>query len=153
MKAIKFVIYIIAALLLVPTDGFTQSLSYSDSNKEIDRIHDMILKSDFKQLKNHIKNEGGVNVTDEVGNTPLIFAAKIGDKQTVDMLINQGADVNHQNHIGATALMLAAKYGNKYTVKTLLEHGADPSIQNDSGYTAYIFAKAYGNEDILHLLQ
>jgi ankyrin repeat protein len=55
-----------------------------------------------------------------------MFAAKNGDKSTLDLLLAQGADPNAANVAGATALMLAAGNARSDVVRALLAAGAKP---------------------------
>jgi ankyrin repeat protein len=69
--------------------------------------------------------------------TPICIAAANCSVQTVEYLVNAGAEVNAGNHrkTGRTAL-LAALEGKKWTTaKFLLQRGADAQINNSSGKT------------------
>ncbi len=107
-----------------------------------------VMKSDSKALSTALSNGADVNQQTKVGNTPLMIAAKIGDRLTIEALLSNDADVNLRNNAGATALMIAAKYNNAHTVTALLENGADPTIKNNDGHTASSFAKAYKRSEI-----
>ena len=52
-----------------------------------------------------------VDATDKIGNTALMFAARDGHKDKVQMLVKDGANVDATDKIGNTALMFAACYG------------------------------------------
>lgn len=112
-----------------------------------------VLKSDVPTLATWFANGGDINSMTKTGNTLLMMAAKIGDKQTLDFLFSQLPDVNIQNKVGATALMIAAKYGHAHAVELLLDHGANPLIRNNNGITAARFAQAYKHDDVFYLLQ
>ena len=51
------------------------------------------------------------------------------DEQTVQILINAGADVNHKNVLGFTPLEVAATVGHCRVLRLLVKH---PNIQLDS---------------------
>jgi len=74
------------------------------------------------------------------GVTPLIFAARQGDLESVRLLLEHGADVNAQSEGGWTPLLTAVQ--NRYYVLAsfLLEHGADPKIQNQGGWSPLYLA-------------
>ena len=112
-----------------------------------------IQKSDIASLALWFANGGDINRVTKHGNTLLMLASKIGDKPTLEYLLEQLPEVNVQNKAGATALMIAAKYGHDHVVDMLLANGADPVIRNNSGITASRFAMAYGHPDIYSKLQ
>ena len=74
------------------------------------------------------------------GLTPLIFAARQGDLDTVKVLLESGARVNETSEYGWTALLVAT-HNRFYRLGVyLLEHGADPNIANDGGWTPLYIA-------------
>ena len=60
-----------------------------------------------KNIEKLLKKNIDINVTDTNGmkNTALIYAADLGFKDTVKVLIDSGADVNIRNEVGETAIM------------------------------------------------
>ena len=68
--------------------------------------------------------------------TPICIAAANCDVQTVEYLVNAGAEVNAGNHrkTGCTALLTALEHKKWTTAKFLLRRGADAQI-NSSGKT------------------
>jgi uncharacterized protein len=74
------------------------------------------------------------------GLTPLIFAARQGDLETVKVLLQAKADVNETSEYGWTAL-LDATQNRFYRVGVyLLDHGADPNLANEGGWTPLYIA-------------
>ncbi len=69
------------------------------------------------------------------GSTPLLFAARNGDKETARMLVDAGADVNDAAASGTSALVIAAHSGHGQLAIYLLEQGADPNASG-AGYMA-----------------
>ena len=69
------------------------------------------------------------------GSSPLLFAARQGDLETAQALIDAGADVNDQAASGASALVIAAHSGHSPLGIYLLEQGAEPNTV-EAGYTA-----------------
>src|SRR5262245_58895161 len=69
------------------------------------------------------------------GSTPLLFAARSGDVESVRLLLATGADVNDQLPNGMSALVLAAQSGNGPAARLLLDKGADPNAAA-IGYTS-----------------
>ena len=69
------------------------------------------------------------------GATPLLFAARVGDVESAQLLLKAGADPNDAQPDGVSALVLAAHSGNGAVGAVLLEQGADPNAFG-SGYSA-----------------
>ncbi|KAA0170630.1 hypothetical protein FNF28_01392 [Cafeteria roenbergensis] len=69
--------------------------------------------------KNHANN----------GVTALIVAAEHGHKDTVELLLDRGADLEATDDDGSTALVFAASGGHKDTVELLLDRGADLELR------------------------
>jgi ankyrin repeat protein len=47
-----------------------------------------------------------------------------GHAETVELLINAGADISTMTHIGMTALRVSTDYGHKEVTRLLIEYGA-----------------------------
>ncbi|MDE5062959.1 ankyrin repeat domain-containing protein, partial [Wolbachia endosymbiont of Drosophila chauvacae] len=58
------------------------------------------------------------------GNTPLHFAAIMGNFDTARVLLKRKADVNAKNNRGMTALHYATDFDHRDLVEWLLAHGA-----------------------------
>jgi hypothetical protein len=69
------------------------------------------------------------------GSTPLLFAARSGDVESLRLLLAAGAGANDSLPNGMSALVLAAHSGNGPAASLLLEQGADPDAAA-IGYTA-----------------
>jgi ankyrin repeat protein len=61
------------------------------------------------------------------GMSPLLFAARAGDAQSVRLLVDAGASPNERRADGATALIMAAYSGRTQAAIALLDEGADPN--------------------------
>src|SRR2546428_4646852 len=60
------------------------------------------------------------------GATPLLFAARVGDVESAQLLLKAVADANDSPPDGVSALVLAAHSGHGDVAALLLEHGAGP---------------------------
>lgn len=70
----------------------------------------------------------------------LITAARTGSSDTVQALVDQGANVNAHDADGQTSLMVAAGRGATGTVQLLLSKGADINAKDKNGRTAFLWA-------------
>ena len=79
--------------------------------------------------------------TDAAGDTALIAAAKSGQRDCVELLLEGGADVNAPNALGNwTPLHAAAYEQHAAVVMLLMEHGADPGVVDGEGRTPADYA-------------
>ena len=102
-----------------------------------------------------------VNVTDQMGYTALMLAARIFDRGSNNvvitrMLINAGADVNNAGKYGNTALIFAAQDKNvimksQDVVRLLVKAKANVNWQNNRGETALMLAN--GDDKVVVLLE
>ena len=78
-----------------------------------------------------------VNATNNQGWTALHISAQNGDTDTLELLVEYGADItaknNDENYAGWTALHFAAKWGTTRQVESLLMRGADPNARTKDG--------------------
>jgi len=86
------------------------------------------------------------------GKTALMVAAKQGNKERIQALIEQGAEVNRSNRNGGTPIMYGALSGETETVSLLLEHGAKVNAVAENGWTALMIASVKGYVDVARLL-
>ena len=72
-----------------------------------------------------VRSAPDVNARDNLGWTPLHFAAKYGTHDNIAALLSAGADVNARDITGLTALHFAAAYGTPANIAALVRVGAD----------------------------
>ena len=78
----------------------------------------------------------GEIVGNQGGMTALHFAARQGNKDSVDALLQAGADINSQTGGDKTTPMLIATINGHFDLaNSLLEKGADPNLQSEAGAT------------------
>jgi len=77
-------------------------------------------------------------------NSALGSASSRGFTDTVQLLLDKGADVNTKDSDEETALFKASKFGNPDIVQILIDAGADVNAQNKIKSTALIVASARG---------
>ncbi len=96
-----------------------------------------------------------INNRDIHGWTPLSWAARMGQKDTVQLFLDRGADINMIDGYCMTALIQAAAYKHKDIVELLLKNGASTKGKdNAEGMTALMWAAQGedGSRDIVKLL-
>jgi uncharacterized protein len=86
--------------------------------------------------------------------TPLHQAAREGNGERAELLIEHGADLHARDeHIRSTPLGWAAKFGKLAMVKQLLKRGAKPSLPDDPPWaTPLAWATRRGHPKIVELL-
>lgn len=77
----------------------------------------------------------------------LITAARAGDEDRVEELLDQHASIAARDDTGATALV-AASYGNRLKIaERLLKAGADPNAKDETVQSAYLIATSEVGDD------
>lgn len=140
-------------------DTMKYSDIYNDS-KEIE-IHDIQIHIITLLIKYGAK----INISNMLGQSPLMYACMSGNKEMVRFLISCGADVNQRDITGATPLLrtiikekiksLVDNYKldtEVDIVKILLESGADIDVRDIFGANAVIDACIENKDKILRLL-
>ena len=77
------------------------------------------------EIRNDNKTVMEIDIGQIAAKTDLHMAAKNGHSETVELLIDNGANVNVKTTFGYTPLHLAAKNGHPQTVQALIDKRAD----------------------------
>ena len=72
--------------------------------------------------------------------TPLIYATRANDLESVKVLLAAGADINQTSGYGWSPLLVAAQNRYYKLGAYLLEHGANPNLANKGGWTPLYLA-------------
>ncbi|KAL8919594.1 MAG: hypothetical protein Q9172_004922 [Xanthocarpia lactea] len=84
--------------------------------------------------------EHGVDAEDNGRNEALFLAAGEGHATTVEMLLENGAEVDARDWLGSTAMDFAAPGGYEKTVRILLQYGARLDLRDTQGNSALHWA-------------
>ncbi len=98
-----------------------------------------------------VERGANVDIIDEAGMTPLMWAAWDGYIDIVELLLNNGANINSvDSEDGCTALMVAARENQLDVLKLLLNRGADINITNiyEENVLEYVVRMAIDNFNI-----
>lgn len=132
--------------LLQDQDGRTPL--HEAAIKGYDHIVSMLLEHDDVQ--------NSINTGDKRHRTALHWATENSNRNTVRLLLDEGADVSKEDSCKSTALHSAAhsaaKIGNKDIVRLLLDRGADVSKEDTRNRTALHLAAENGDEGMVRLL-
>ncbi|KAI1595475.1 ankyrin repeat domain containing protein [Pyrenophora tritici-repentis] len=93
-----------------------------------------------------------VNARNSRGDTPLSMAAVQGHCETVNVLLDNEADLNAQGGHYGNALQAASYGGHEAVVKMLLNKGADVNAQGGEYGNALQAASARGHEAVVKML-
>ncbi|XP_033196221.1 ankyrin repeat and MYND domain-containing protein 2 [Bombus vancouverensis nearcticus] len=113
------------------------------------QIFTRISNNEVSELKTLLAaNKIKMDFVDENGMSPLQHACYKGNKEIVQMLLDQGADVNACQHEHAyTALHFAALSGNAELCHLLMSYGARLTATNSVGRTPAQMAAFVGNHN------
>ena len=93
-----------------------------------------------------------INAQDGTGQSALLLASHNGNMDSVEFILNHGADVYLSSRDGNTPLIQASADGHISVVKKLIERGARLDASQKDGTNAAYRAAQNGHLDILKLL-
>jgi len=111
-----------------------------NSNEDVFRY---VVSGDVGGLKRSLKNGGDPNgrIRDL---TPLMIAAGTGNKDIINVLIENKAEINAKGENGKTPLTIALRRNNLQTAQLLIEKGSDINTRDDKGVTPLMWASYEG---------
>ena len=115
-------------------------------------IHCAAKEGHAKIIELLITKGAQVNVTDQSGITPLMYACEAGSLDTVQRLIEQGAILDFQNPQHVTPLHFACQGGYSSIVAYLIKNGADINAQHLDGLSHLYTASANNQPNIVKIL-
>jgi len=81
-------------------------------------------------VKTFLQHDIDVNIQNNKGFTPLMYACQNDNEDVARLLIHHKADINAVNHNNQTALMLSFLEPNRETINLLITNGANLDIQD-----------------------
>lgn len=87
-------------------------------------------ESNFDQALQEAQTLSDVNIVDQDGWTPLMYAARLGQIEIAKELLKKNANLEAKNHAGLTPYLWAAYAGHVDMMKLLHENGADIYREN-----------------------
>ena len=102
---------------------------------------------DVKRVAEYLDQYGAaiINERDNMQDTALTWAAWMGQKDVVALLLDRGADINALGMRNRTAVGWAANGSRREVVELLLKRGANAEIRDDEGKTPADLARQQGN--------
>ena len=91
-----------------------------------------------------IKGGAELDARSNSGFTPLLFAARVGDRESAGLLLESGASVNESTPKDGSALLVASASGHEDLAIYLLDQGASPNTMDANGATPLHFAALKG---------
>lgn len=107
-------------------------------------IHQLAAQGEMVYLASRIEQESVINLQDEEGFTPLMWAAAHGQIAVVEFLLQNGADPHILAKGRESALSLASSKGYTDIVKMLIECGVDVNEYDWNGGAPLLYA-VHGN--------
>ena len=117
-------------------------------------IHDAARSGDLAKVKTLLQdNPDLVFSKDDMGATPLHYAAGHGHRDVAELLLASKAEVNAKDNDGWTPLHYAAYQGHKDLAELLLANKAEVNAHGNNGSTPLHYAAANGYGDVAELLR
>lgn len=114
------------------------------------------LQKVFEKYSNHVEYIGSplndVNTQSVIGDNLLHTTARMGDIESMKILISAGININHKGDMNFTPLHYAAGWGGVEAVNLLLKHGANKNALNDFRETPKTTALSLNKHDTANLL-
>lgn len=132
----------------------TAALAIASKKPELDVFEASVI-GDLERLKKIVSDDtASVRSYSPDGFTALALASYLGQKESVDYLIEKGADVNAvaRNETGFTALTGAVTQNQNEIVKVLVKNGAQANHRYEGGFTPLMHAACSENVELVRFL-
>jgi uncharacterized protein len=152
----KFILLMVTNFLMVNSLAVNaEESSYAPTgvaNKVIELVVKAAKENNQELISKYVELGGDLNVADNKGYTPLIFAAYFGHEGMADFLLKKGANACTKDKRGNTALMGAIFKGNVKIAFRLLKSECDIDQNNNANQTALMYATLFGRKEIAEKL-
>jgi len=133
MNLVKFLkVSLTISFLFCLGVAFAQSIHRSACDGNLKRVDSLLQTLD-------------VNVLDDNGRTPLLYATGCRRPKVFDFLLSKGADVNIGDKNGLYPILFAVEFGNVKFVDSLLAHNVNVNVQGKDGDTPIHKSVLQGN--------
>ena len=124
-----------------------------DVVNSLSELHRCIRGNDAEKAVELVLNDGlDINTPALCNRTPLLWASLSSSGESIETLIDLGANVNAQRTDDKTTpLILSGGWNNFMAVYLLLDHGADANIARDDECTPLHLAVMDGNQNVVKL--
>jgi len=122
---------------------------YSD---KVDLLFNEIGINDINDFNAIVRQISNVNIYNEFGDTPLLFAVSLKRQLISTSLLAAGANPDLKNSLGLTSVNIAIKMGDYEMVKLLVESGANLDIRDVFGETYLMQAVRVGYLPVIDYL-
>lgn len=144
-------------LLILSTLIFSTHSSFAtDESSDKKKLNAMVIRAakenNIDLIKEYTKYGGNLDIKNDKGYTPLIFAAYYGHESMVNLLLESGANSCLKDNRGNTALMGAIFKGHLKISYTLLKSDCEVDTKNKSAQTALMYASLFGRKKIVKSL-
>jgi ankyrin repeat protein len=119
---------------------------------EVSDIHRAVCVGDLPRVESLLDQGVDINIQDEMGWTPLFWAATMGQQEVGEWLVSHGAQVDTKANSGWTPLWQAVYEGALDFVELLISNGAGVNDKDNRGMTSLHYAAIRGNREIAELL-
>ncbi|MEM1283134.1 MAG: ankyrin repeat domain-containing protein [Chlamydiota bacterium] len=114
-------------------------------------LHFSILNKDHEMIADLAGNVELINSVNNIGESPLMTASKMGNSNTVMLLIKKGAKIDQRDINGRTPLHYASQSDSLEVAKVLINAGTEVSAIDTKGNNCIHLAAETGSLDMIKL--
>ncbi|RYJ13291.1 ankyrin repeat domain-containing protein [Halogeometricum borinquense] len=148
-----------SAIIQGDTEEFDELIDDADLTHRSDNGSTLLHKAagaDRPEIARELIDRGiDLDAQNGGGITPLLHALEVESYDTVEVLLEAGADPNILDNKGRYPLAMTVINGRedrKY-MKMLLEYGADPTAMDESGQSVLEWVRMLGYTDVVELME